>query len=109
MAMEMKPMAGVVKLDMPPPPAILPEESRRSAVAAAPILSEVVVMGLRNSENAEPAATPISRYAPGTQLQAGPGVPAWGYNSYGKGRAGPGEPGGARTIAEFRPVPLAPY
>ncbi|HEX9473541.1 MAG TPA: hypothetical protein VF931_05095, partial [Steroidobacteraceae bacterium] len=109
MAMEMKPMAGVVKLDMPPPPAILPEESRRSAVAAAPILSEVVVMGLRNSENAEPAATPISRYAPGTQLQAGPGVPAWEYNSYEYAWTGPVEPGETVRFVYIGPVLLAAW
>jgi hypothetical protein len=35
----------------------------------------------------------VQRYAPGTQLQTGPGIPAWSYNTYQYGWSGPVEPG----------------
>jgi hypothetical protein len=35
----------------------------------------------------------VQRYAPGTLLQTGPGIPDWRYNTYGFGWSGPVEPG----------------
>ena len=65
----------VMKLDMP-----------------APMLSSTGVTSSRLSAAVETkAARSIERYAPGTVLQAGPGVPSWDYNSYEYSWAGPVE------------------
>lgn len=96
---------------MPPPAAAMPQ-----ANYAAPALEEVQVTGARKdqaaSDNSESSGTPLTmvdqrlssvaggmnmqqvvqRYAPGTLLQTGPGLPAWHYKSYRYGWSGPVEP-----------------
>src|SRR5258706_6942358 len=76
------PMGLEVRFDRPPHPAAPPPPEAMlgnvGSVAARAMLSEVVVTGAREKDKAEPASTPIARYAPGTQLQAGPGGPGWG-------------------------------
>lgn len=65
-----------------------------SAVPA-PKLEEVVVTGSKQSGKvANPyelglSAEPRGRYAPGTSIQAGPGVPHWRYATYAFGWSGP--------------------
>lgn len=67
-----------------PPPA--PAESMRAEstrYAAVSGLAEAVVTASRAPSSAAlNAAQTVARYAPGTVLQAGPGVPSWQYNSY---------------------------
>ena len=82
-----------MKLDMPPPPREL-EEMRVGGVQAS--LSKAV-----------PSAQPIDRYAPGTVLQAGPGVPSWDYNSYEYSWAGPVESQDTVRFVFIGPVLLA--
>ncbi len=72
----------------PPRPADLREAM---AVSAAP-LQEMVIAKSRGSERVGLNTTlGVARYAPGTVLQAGPGVPAWQYNSYEYSWTGPVE------------------
>jgi len=84
----------------PPPPAAAPEPQstmrpprplhKESGVANPYGLSEVMVTAARRTreEAAEPGE---ERYAPGTVLQAGPGVPHWRYLAYEFGWSGPVE------------------
>ena len=48
----------------------------------------------------------VQRYAPGTQLQTGPGIPAWNYNSYQYSWSGPVEPGDTARFIFIGPVLL---
>jgi hypothetical protein len=48
----------------------------------------------------------IQRYAPGTLLQAGPGIPAWQYNSYSYSWSGPVEPSQSVRFVFIGPVAL---
>ena len=105
------PMGLEVRFDRPPHPAAPPPPEAMlgnvGSVAARAMLSEVVVTGAREKDKAEPASTPIARYAPGTQLQAGPGVPVWEYNSYQFSWTGPVEPGETVRFVYIGPVLLA--
>ncbi|HUG73632.1 MAG TPA: hypothetical protein VMK82_09430, partial [Steroidobacteraceae bacterium] len=72
-------------------PAAPPDASREREMAAdgdAANLEEVQVTGSRVQ-----FASVSNRYAAGTLLQSGPGVPNWRYNSYDFGWSGPVEPG----------------
>ncbi len=70
-----------------------PVEQSTAAGAAgkAEDMSEVVTSAYRRSAGLN-AAQQMQRYAPGTVLQAGPGIPAWQYNSYPYHWSGPVEP-----------------
>jgi hypothetical protein len=69
------PPPAAIKLDRPPP-----------AAGGAAVLSS------RNHAAIEAKAPqPVGRYAPGTVLQTGPGVPSWQYNSYEYSWTGPVE------------------
>jgi hypothetical protein len=48
----------------------------------------------------------VQRYASGTRLQTGPGIPAWRYNSYGYGWSGPVEAGDTVRFLYLGPVSL---
>jgi hypothetical protein len=52
------------------------------------------------------AAMVVQRYAAGTVLQAGPGIPAWGYNSYDYHWSGPVEAGDTVRFIYVGPVLL---
>ncbi|HEY6123750.1 MAG TPA: hypothetical protein VIV63_03800, partial [Steroidobacteraceae bacterium] len=77
-----------------PPPApyesVLAEEapSADAAAAATDESERITVTGNRSTLNSIQA---VSRYAAGTVLQAGPGIPAWRYNSYNYFWTGPVE------------------
>ena len=90
-------MAGVA----PPPP---PAATRSSAAPADADSSmrEVQVTGSRILQ-----ASVSNRYAAGTQLQAGPGVPDWRYNRYSFGWSGPVEPGQEVRFVWLGPVAMA--
>ena len=49
----------------------------------------------------------VQRYAPGTQLQTGPGIPAWRYNEYRYGWSGPVEPGDTVHFIYIGPLLLS--
>ncbi|MGE0580676.1 MAG: hypothetical protein AB7P31_00880 [Steroidobacteraceae bacterium] len=70
----------------PPPPAPLREMAQDAPVPStkmAAAISDSLVVA---------AAKRVERYAPGTIVQAGPGIPAWQYRSYAYSWSGPVEP-----------------
>ena len=75
-----RPPVEVAPADSPPPPEVRTYSTPTRAAANLGVRSE--------SLN---AAQVIQRYAAGTVLQAGPGIPAWSYNSYGYFWDGPVE------------------
>src|SRR5258706_10159273 len=106
------PMGLEVRFDRPPHPAAPPPPEAMlgnvGSVAARAMLSEVVVTGAREKDKAEPASTPIARYAPGTQLQAGPGAAGWDDHNRQFSGPGPRGPPASRTLQSLRTLPLAP-
>ncbi len=64
-----------------------------------------VAKRLEESLVAEPAMAP--RYAPGTLLQTGPGIPSWRYHSYEYSWSGPVEPGDTLRFVIAGPLLLA--
>jgi hypothetical protein len=64
-----------------------------AAQSPAPQLEEVVVTGAKksNPSGLDVSFAPRERYAPGTSIQAGPGVPHWRYATYHFGWSGPVE------------------
>ena len=72
----------------PPPPRPVDAPAPMSVAAdaaavASSALEEVVTTASRTRDSLGlNAVQSVSRYAPGTLLQAGPGVPAWQYNNY---------------------------
>jgi len=61
--------------------------------------AKVIVTGSR--------ASSAERYAPGTVVQAGPGIPQWRYRSYAYGWSGPVEPSQTARFLVAGPVVLA--
>jgi hypothetical protein len=116
MTMELKALA--------PPPAPMQEAYNAAADAAAAAPAEVdsiiaedvgnlpdrnVRQDLRRSISKSAglnAAQVVQRYAPGTVLQAGPGIPAWGYNSYEYYWSGPVESADTVRFIYVGPVVL---
>ncbi len=70
-------------VNAPPPPAL--PESKRARMNRSDIQSSAGSYGLNNSQI-------VQRYAAGTALQTGPGIPAWRYVQYGYSWSGPVEP-----------------
>src|SRR5690606_41461427 len=73
--------------------AVRPEEALKQAPATAPAelahdgaMEQGSVTGVRAQ-----FSSVLNRYAAGTQLQPGPGVPGWRYNTYAFGWSGPVE------------------
>ena len=85
-----------------PPPA--PEEMKRDDEVAEGYRSNPYSLGSKvsglNSQNV------VQRYASGTRLQTGPGIPAWRYNSYDYRWSGPVEPGDTVRFVYLGPVTL---
>src|SRR5207244_12001662 len=91
------------RLDMQAPPAspaivtsIQPEAAAALAPEAAPAAPEAkATLGSESFKvTANRAVAPtevVARYAPGTLLQAGPGIPAWNYGAHPFGWSGPVE------------------
>jgi len=83
------------------------EESAKAA-ARADSLSSVAVSGVAVSGPRGAAAEPIlARYAPGTLLQAGPGIPAWNYGAHPFGWAGPVDPDQTLRFVVLGPLAVA--
>ena len=82
-----------VMYDMAEPAAVRPDEAaqreRAAAMKVAPesdvVLEEIVVLSTKRAYS-------FSRYAPNAIVQAGPGIPAWRWNSYRLEWSGPVDP-----------------
>jgi hypothetical protein len=88
--------------------AVRPEEALKQAPATAPAelahdgaMEQVSVTGVRAQ-----FVSVLNRYAAGTQLQSGPGVPGWRYNTYAFGWSGPVEPSQSVRFLWLGPVAL---
>ncbi len=77
-----------------------------ASVAAAPAasVSGVAVSGPRATSAAEPI---LARYAAGTLVQAGPGIPAWNYGAHPFGWTGPVDPDQSLRFVVLGPVAVA--
>lgn len=73
---------------------------------AADSASEVSVTAAKRAANV-PSASRVERYAPGTVVQAGPGVPSWRYRRYAFAWSGPVEPAQTAHFVIAGPVWLA--
>src|SRR5207302_5395937 len=67
-------------------------------------LSSVAVGGSRATSAAEPI---LARYAAGTLVQAGPGIPAWNYGAHPFGWTGPVDPDQSLRFVVLGPVAVA--
>jgi len=101
----------------PPPQVTMPAAPGVSAPAQklsrSKTVEEVVVTGERRAQEAA-QLTPVSslpmvtsRYAPGTQLQAGPGIPDWSYERYSFSWSGPVAPADSVRFLILGPGALA--
>ncbi|HEV7613837.1 MAG TPA: hypothetical protein VGO37_18305 [Steroidobacteraceae bacterium] len=72
-------------------PNYAPARTSSASPAPAARLEEMVVAGAKqpNTYGFAPSSEPRQRYAPGTSIQAGPGVPHWRYAAYHFGWSGP--------------------
>ena len=80
----------------------MPNELHESMQAPAPIPKSSNVGRLSGLNSSQV----VQRYASGTRLQAGPGIPAWHYNSYLYRWSGPVEAGDSVRFLYFGPVVL---
>ncbi|HUE48611.1 MAG TPA: hypothetical protein VMO54_05345 [Steroidobacteraceae bacterium] len=91
-----------------PMPAAAPLESRVveeiTSAAARADMSSLVVSGSRATSAAEPI---LARYAAGTLVQAGPGIPAWNYGTQPFGWTGPVEPDQSLRFVVLGPIGVA--
>jgi hypothetical protein len=94
-AEEMTVAADAAAVPAPPPAAMKRYDGRGESSAG----SLNAMSGL-NSRNV------VQRYASGTRLQAGPGIPAWQYNSYDYHWSGPVEPADTVRFIYLGPVTL---
>ena len=78
------------------------EESPPAAARAD--LASLAVSGGRGTSAAEPL---LARYAAGTLVQAGPGIPAWNYGAHPFGWTGPVEPDQSLRFVVLGPVAVA--
>jgi hypothetical protein len=98
---EVQPLRSrAARLDMPaaPAPPAIVASIRKEDVAPeeAPASPEAkVTLGSKSLTAANRAVAPtevVARYAPGTLIQAGPGIPAWDYGAHPFGWSGPVDP-----------------
>ena len=90
---------AMARLAAAPPPSITPAPSAPNYVSP-PKLEEVIVTGARKQgELSGSIRTPQERFAPGTLVQAGPGVPHWRYAAYAFNWSGPVD--AAQTVHFF--------
>jgi hypothetical protein len=91
-----------------PMPAAAPLETKVveeiTSAAARADLSSVAVSGSRATSAAEPI---LARYAAGTLVQAGPGIPAWNYGAHPFGWTGPVDPDQSLRFVVLGPVAVA--
>src|SRR5205085_551892 len=88
------------------------EESAKATARADSLssvaVSSVAVSGVAVSGPRGAAAEPIlARYAPGTLLQAGPGIPAWNYGAHPFGWTGPVDPDQTLRFVVLGPLAVA--
>jgi hypothetical protein len=82
--------------NVPPPPAI----SRQQATVDNPY-------SLASTFGASVSRAPLDAYAPGTLVQAGPGVPNWDYGAHPFGWSGPVDPGQTVRFIVLGPLEVA--
>lgn len=72
---------------------------------------QIVVAARKRSESPAPSmpSPPVERYAPGTIVQAGPGVPSWRYRDYDWSWSGPVEPSQTARFVIARPAVLSAW
>ncbi len=85
-----------------PPPA--PEAMQRADASADGYLANSY--SLRNKVSGLNSMNVVQRYASGTRLQTGPGIPAWRYNSYDYHWSGPVEAGDTVRFVYLGPATL---
>src|SRR5882672_3173151 len=105
------------EVNAPPPPPMLqvPQSLPAPAAeaAAAPAMEDLSAGIVRRNASVNylkrglNAAQVVQRYAPGTQLQTGPGIPSWNYNTYRYSWSGPVEPGDDVHFIYIGPLLLA--
>src|SRR5205814_393259 len=106
------------RLDMPAPPQQPPivtsiqQEVAAPSPEAAPGAAEAKAMlgseSFKVTANRAVAPTEVvARYAPGTLLQAGPGIPAWNYGAHPFGWSGPVESDQTVRFVVLGPVAVA--
>ncbi len=98
---------GRVAAQMPaaaPPLETMIVEDRASVSARVGNLSSVVVTGARATSGGEPI---LVRYAAGTLVQAGPGIPAWNYGAHPFGWSGPVDPDQTVRFIMLGPIAVA--
>jgi hypothetical protein len=90
----------------PPPASAMIVQEQRMAPIAADIQDEAASqsVGLVKKSIGLNASNVVQRYASGTVLQAGPGIPAWDYNSYRYSWSGPVEAGDSVRFIYVGPV-----
>src|SRR5205085_1951298 len=83
-------------------------DSLSSVAVSSVAVSSVAVSGVAVSGPRGAAAEPIlARYAPGTLLQAGPGIPAWNYGAHPFGWTGPVDPDQTLRFVVLGPLAVA--
>lgn len=84
---------AATRLDMPAPAAPAAIEVPMEAEQAASAVDEIKVTGSRIDRKFQSASPVVAyveqRYAPGTLVQTGPGIPNWNYNAYPYSWSGP--------------------
>ena len=108
--------AAPAEMELPPPPAAPPiqtqivEEGAKDQALIAPgragtLSSERTMV---TAHKATSAAEPIvARYAAGTLVQAGPGIPAWNYGAHPFGWSGPVDPDQTVRFIVLGPIAVA--
>ncbi len=96
------PESAPAAVPAPAPPMSAEKAARESDAAMAraasgPMLEKVVVSATQRLE----------RYAPGTIVQAGPGIPSWHYQAYAYSWSGPVEPSQTARFVVAGPVAMA--
>jgi hypothetical protein len=85
---------------VPAPPPVASRDGQGAGAAPVPEAGQATASGL------DRYASVLNRYAAGTQLQAGPGVPDWRYITYRFGWSGPVEPSQSVRFIWLGPVAL---
>ena len=98
-------LSGIAPQDMAAPaPVMVPEEAKAESDSFEGRVREKMARG--NTAFGVNSQQVVQRYASGTRLQAGPGIPAWRYNSYLYSWSGPVEAGDTVRFIYFGPVVL---
>ena len=93
---------AAVMLDIAPPAEADDALEEATPVVEQPYAAGKIISGLTGLNSAQV----VQRYAPGTLVQAGPGIPAWSYVTYSYRWQGPVEPGQSVRFLYVGPVLL---